>query len=136
TYRTARLSISCRRSRRPRCPTTAMRFSSSRPVGPSGGRGKSSRAPQGGGVRKAGERHQGARLGGGPGYVSDPAEAAHDGVPARGGASAAAHQRDCGGDESATHAGAGDPSVLRRERLSLGQYADHHRPPTGGGGGL
>src|SRR5262245_31426617 len=92
-------------------------------------------AGQGAAVRDAGERDQGGRLGGRPGFVSDPAEAPHDGVPARGGASAAAHQRHRRGDQGAAHAGAGDPSVLRRQRLLLGQYADHHRVRRGGGGG-
>jgi asparaginyl-tRNA synthetase len=36
----------------------------------------------------------------------------------------------------ATHAGAGDPSVLRRTRVFLGQYADHHRVRRGGAGAL
>src|ERR1700739_2057321 len=35
-------------------------------------------------VRDAGERRTGDRLGGRPGHLSDPAEAAHPGVPARG----------------------------------------------------
>ena len=39
-----------------------------------------------------------------------------------------------GGDAGAAHAGAGDPSVLRRERLLLGQHADHHRVRRGRGG--
>ena len=77
-------------------------------------------------IRDAGNRDQSDRLGGRSGHLSDPAEAAHDGIPARGGASAAAHERDWRGDAGAAHAGEGDPSVLRRERLFLGQYADHH----------
>ena len=40
-----------------------------------------------------------------------------------------------GGDAGAAHAGAGDPSVLRRERLFLGQHADHHRVRRRGRGG-
>ena len=91
-------------------------------------------AGEGAAVRDAGERDQGDRLGGRPGHLSDPAEAAHDGVPARGGASAAAHQRDRRGDAGAAHAGAGDPPLLRRERLLLGQHADHHRLRRGGRG--
>src|SRR4029077_16586323 len=89
---------------------------------------------EGAAVRDAGERNQGGRLGGGPGYVSDPAEGAFAGVPARRGALAAADETDCGGDAGAPYAGAGDPSLLRRERLFLGQYADHHRIRRGGRG--
>ena len=63
-------------------------------------------------------------------YPIQPKPHTH-GVPARGGASAAAHQRDRRGDARAPHAGAGDPSVLRRERLLLGQHADHHRVRRG-----
>ena len=92
-------------------------------------------AGQGPAIRDAGERHQGDRLGRRPGHLSDPAKAAHHGVSARGGASAAAHQRDRRGDAGAAHPGAGDPSLLRRERLFLGQHADHHRVRRGGGGG-
>jgi hypothetical protein len=84
-------------------------------------------------IRDAGARDQGDRLGGGSGYVSDPAEAAHARVPARCRPSAAAHERDCGGDAGAAHPGAGDPPVLRRQRLSLGQHADHHRFRRRGG---
>ena len=73
------------------------------------------------------QRDQGDRLGGRPGYLSDSTQAALARVPARGGAFAPAHQRDRRGHAGAAHAGAGDPSVLRRERLFLGQYADHHR---------
>ena len=51
-------------------------------------------------------------------------------------ASTAANQRDRGGDTGAAQAGAGDPSVLRRERVFLGQYADHHRLRRGEGGGI
>ena len=87
-------------------------------------------ACQGAAVRDAGERDQGDRLGRRPGYLPDPAEAAHPGVPARGRASAPAHQRDRRSDAGAPHARAGDPSLLRRERLLLGQHADHHRRPT------
>ena len=72
------------------------------------------------------ERHQGDRLGRRPGHLSDPAQAAHHGVPARGRAPAAAHQRDRRGDARAAHARQGDPPLLRRERLLLGQHADHH----------
>src|SRR5262249_57610515 len=46
----------------------------------------------------------GGRLGGGPGYVSDPAEGAFAGVPARRGALAAADEHDCGGPEGSPHA--------------------------------
>ena len=62
-------------------------------------------------------------------YPIQPKPHTH-GVPARGGAPAAAHQRDRRGDARAAHAGAGDPPLLRRERLLLGQHADHHRRPT------
>ena len=48
-------------------------------------------------------RDRGRRLGRGSGHVSDPAEAAHDGVPARGRAPAAAHQRDRRGDAACAH---------------------------------
>ena len=92
-------------------------------------------AGEGAAVRDAGEADPGDRLGRRPGHLSDPAEAAHAGVPARGRASAAAHQRDRRGDAGAAHAGAGDPPLLRRERLLLGQHADHHRLRRGGGGG-
>jgi hypothetical protein len=47
-----------------------------------------------------------------------------------------ADERDRGGDAGAAHAGASDPPVLRRERLFLGQYADHHYSPTLRGRGL
>ena len=50
------------------------------------------------------ERDQGDRLGRRPGHLSDPAQAAHHGVPARGRAPAAAHQRDRRGDARAAHA--------------------------------
>ena len=92
-------------------------------------------AGEGPAVRDAGERDQGDRLGGRPGHVSDPAEAAHARVPARGRAPAAAHQHDRRGDAGAAHAGAGDPPVLRRARLLLGPHADHHRVGRGGRGG-
>src|SRR5262249_45611212 len=78
-------------------------------------------------LRDAGERRRRDRLGRRPRYLSHPAEAALARVPARGRAFAAAHQRDRGGDPGAAHAGAGDPSLLRRERLFLGQYTDHYR---------
>src|SRR5882757_9669321 len=42
----------------------------------------------------AGERDQGDRLGGGPGYLPNPAEAALAGVPTRGGALTPADERD------------------------------------------
>src|ERR1700704_393630 len=47
----------------------------------------------------------------------------------------AADQRDRGGNAGAAHAGTGDPSLLRRERLFLGQYADHYGGRRGGRGG-
>ena len=50
-------------------------------------------------------RHQGDRLGRRPRHLPDPAEAAHHGVPARGGASATAHQCDRRSDAGAAHAG-------------------------------
>ena len=87
-------------------------------------------AGEGPAVRDAGERGARDRLGGRPRHLSDPAQAAHHGVPARGGAPAAAHQRDRRGDARAPHAGAGDPPLLSRERLLLGQHADHHGAPT------
>src|SRR5262249_52880887 len=49
-------------------------------------------------VRNAGERHNGDRMGRRPGYVSDPTKATLTRVPARGGASSAADERDCGND--------------------------------------
>ena len=58
-------------------------------------------------------------------YPIQPKPHTH-GVPARGRASAPAHQRDRRGDARAPHAGAGDPPLLPRERLLLGQHADHH----------
>ena len=61
-------------------------------------------AGEGAALRDAGERDQGDRLGRRPGHLSDPAEAAHAGISARGGASAAAHQRDRRGDAGAAHA--------------------------------
>ena len=91
-------------------------------------------AGEGPAVRDAGQRHQGDRLGRRPRHLSDPAEAAHHGVPARGGAPAPAHQHDRRGDAGAAHAGAGDPPLLRRERLFLGQHADHHVVRRGGRG--
>ena len=69
-------------------------------------------ARQGAALRDAGECRQGDRLGGRPGHLSDPAEAAHDGVPTRGRASAAAHQCDRRGDARAALLGKGDPSLL------------------------
>ena len=70
---------------------------------------------------------QGGRLGRRPRHLPDPAEAAHARVPARGRAPAAAHQRDRRGDARAPHDRAGDPPLLPRARLLLGQHADHHR---------
>ena len=46
-------------------------------------------------------------------YPIQPKPHTH-GIPARGGASAAAHECDRGGDQGAAHARAGDPSLLRR----------------------
>jgi asparaginyl-tRNA synthetase len=51
-------------------------------------------------------------------------------------ASAAADERDRRGDARAAQLGSGDPSVPRRERVFLGEYADHHRVRRGGGGGV
>ena len=76
------------------------------------------------------------RLGRRPRDLPDPAKAAHARIPARGGASAAAHQCDRCRDAGAAHARQGDPPLLRRERLLLGQYADHHRLRRGGGRGV
>ena len=92
-------------------------------------------AGQGAAVRDAGERDKGGRLGRRPRHLPDPAEAAHARIPARGRASAAAHQRDRRRDTGAAQSGAGDPPVFRRERVFLGQHADHHRLRRRGGGG-
>ena len=48
-------------------------------------------------------------------------------VPARSRAPAAAHQRHRRRDARAPHPGAGDPPLLPRARLLLGEHADHHR---------
>ncbi len=77
-------------------------------------------------VRDAGRRRQGHRLGRRPRLVSDPAEAAHARIPARGRAPAAAHQRDRRRDARPPYDRAGDPPFLRRERLPVGEHADHH----------
>ena len=84
-------------------------------------------ARQGPALRDAGGVGQGRRLGGRPGFLSDPAQAAFARVPARSRAPAAAHQRDRRGDARAPYARAGDPPLLPRARLLLGQHADHHR---------
>jgi aspartyl/asparaginyl-tRNA synthetase len=49
-----------------------------------------------------------------PRYVSDSAKTSHDGVPARGRASTAAHERHCGGDQSPPYANSRHPSVFRQ----------------------
>ncbi len=82
---------------------------------------------EGAAVRDAGERDRGRRLGRRSGHLPDAAEAAHARVPARGRAPAPADQRHRRGDARAAHARAGDPPLLRPQRLLLGQHADHHR---------
>ena len=84
-------------------------------------------ARQGPALRDAGNRGQGRRLGRRPGLLPDPAQAPQLRVPARGGAPAAAHQRDRRGDARAAHPRPGDPPLLSRARLLLGEHADHHR---------
>ena len=83
-------------------------------------------ACQGPAVRDAGDRGRGGRLGRRPRHLSDLAQSAHARISARGRASAAAHQCDRGGDARATFAREGDPPLLRRGRILLGQHADHH----------
>ena len=86
---------------------------------------------QGPAVRDAGERHQGDRLGRGPGHLPDPAQAAHDGVPARGGASAAAHQHHSAPSRGcATRLAQAIHRYFDEQRFLLGQHADHHHHPT------
>src|SRR5262249_57543652 len=87
--------------------------------GRGGGHGRSF-AGEGATLRDASSRDQGGRLGGRSRYLSDPAKATLARVFARRRASPAAHKRDWSGDAGAAHAGAGDPSLLRRERLYVG----------------
>ena len=76
--------------------------------------------------RAARRDDRGRRLGRRSRSLSDAAQAPHDGVPARGRAPAAAHQRDRRGHPRAPHARAGGPPVLPRARLLLDPHADHH----------
>ena len=75
------------------------------------------------------------RLGRRPRDLPHPAEAAHAGVPARGGAPAAAHQHAGRADPGAALPEPGDPSLLPRRRLLLDPHADHHRQRLRRGGG-
>jgi hypothetical protein len=68
-------------------------------------------------------RRQSERLGGRPGYLSDPAEAALLGVSARGGASAAAHERGRRGD-ALTEKYAPKPVIVC---IDAGDRRDHRR---------
>ena len=88
-------------------------------------------AGQGTAVRDAGNRGQSDRLGRRPRLLSDPTQAAFARVPARGRPPATAHQRDRRRHPRAPHDRAGDPWLLRRTRIHVGQHADHHRVGCG-----
>ena len=77
-------------------------------------------------VRVAGEPRRRCRLRRGPRYVSDPAQAAHARIPARGGAPAAAHERHRRRHARARFDRACDAPLLPRQRVLLDQHADHH----------
>ena len=85
---------------------------------------------QGPAVRDAGDRDQGDRLGRRPRHLSDPAEAAHAGVPARGRAPAPAHQRDRRGDARAAHARARRSTASSTRTASSGSTRRSSPRPT------
>ena len=91
-----------------------------------GGRHDRALAREGPALRDAGDRDPRRRLGRRSRHLSHPAQAAHDGVPARGRPPAPAHQRDRRLHARAPHARHGDPPLLPRARLPVGEHAHHH----------
>ena len=83
-------------------------------------------AGQGPELRDPGIEGRSRRLGRRSGNLSDPAEGAHDGVPARGRAPAPAHEYVRRRRARARLHRQGDPPLLPRARLLLDQHADHH----------
>jgi hypothetical protein len=80
---------------------------------------------QGQSVRMQALEHRSRRLGRRSGNLSDPAQGALAGIPARSGAPASAHQSVRRGHPHPPLPGAGGAPLLPREGLLLDQHADH-----------
>ena len=129
--RRLRPSTRCRSSRRTRCRTTPTRSCSLTAGCAVEATGKIVASPaKGQPFELQADRDRGGRLGRRPGHLPDPAEAAHVRVPARGRASAAAHQHDRRGDAGAPHASRRRSTASSTSTASSGSTRRSSRRPT------